>query len=322
MVREYTLPADVLFLVSCTNRKTRIPSSALTLRDVPAGTITSRAKSWVGRINSARGPTYAAECLYSGDHWHVVRSLSEFSSKNSVGSKILVCSAGYGLISASARIRPYSATFTSNHPDSVVQTQTNGKAVVARQQWWSAVASWEGPQPGSARSLAEAMRDFEYALIALSPPYLDAIGDDLADALTTAPPEKVSIFSAGATKSHRFGDYLIPCDSRLRSLIGGACSSLNVRCLRHAIEQASEGLDRESVRRRFARLLEERPEAPRPERTPMSDEEVTSFIVEALSADPDVRPTPLLRRLRDGARSCEQSRFSILFRRAQGGSDG
>jgi len=95
-----------------------------------------------------------------------------------------------------------------------------------------------------------------------------------------------------------------------------------VRCLRHAIEQASEGLDRESVKRRFARFLEERPEAPRPERTPMSDEEVTSFIAEALSADPDARPTPLLRRLRDGARSCEQSRFSMLFRRARGGSDG
>jgi len=140
------LPADVLFLVSCTNRKTRTPSSALTLRNVPPGTITSRAKSWIDRINSARGPTYAAECLYSGDHWHVVRSLSEFSAKNSVGSEILVCSAGYGLISASTRILPYSATFTSNHPDSVVQDKTNGKAVVARQQWWSIVASWEGPR--------------------------------------------------------------------------------------------------------------------------------------------------------------------------------
>ena len=315
------MAAHVLLLVSCTNRKTRTPSFALMLRNVSPGTTESRAKSWLRRLNAAGGPTYAAESLYAGDHWHVVRSLSESSARNAVRSEVFVCSAGYGLISASTKIRPYSATFTSSHPDSVVRTQSDGEAGIARRQWWSAISSWEGPEPGSARSLAVAMRHFDYALIALSPPYLDAIGDDLAKALTTAKPEKISIFSAGAKKSHRFGEYLIPCDSRLRSIIGGACSSLNIRCLRHAIERASEGLDHESVKRRFARLLEERPAAPLPERTPMSDQEVTSFILEALTADPGARPTPLLRRLRDSGRSCEQSRFSELFR-TRGGSDG
>jgi len=316
------LPADVLFLVSCTNRKTRIPSSSLMLRNVPSGTTESRARSWLRRLKATGGPTYPAESLYAGDHWHVVRSLSELSARNAMRSEVFICSAGYGLVSASTKIRPYSVTFTSNNPDSVVQAQSRGEAGIARRQWWSAISSWEGPEPGSVRLLAEAMRHFEYVLIALSPAYLDAIGDDLAIAITTAKPENISIFSAGAKKSHRFGEYLIPCDSRLRSIIGGTCSSLNIRSLRYAIERASEGLDREDVKRRFERLLEERPAAPLPKRTPMSDEEVTSFILEALTADPDVRPTPLLRRLRDGARSCEQSRFSILFRRARGGSDG
>jgi len=273
-------------------------------------------------LNAPGGPTYPAESLYAGDHWHVVRSISQSSAKNGVRSHVFVCSAGYGLISPSARIRPYSATFTSNHPDSVVQTPSNGEAINAPRQWWSAIAAWEGPEPGSARSLAEATSDFEYVLIALSPPYLDAIGDDLSAALKACSPLKVSIFSAGATNSNRFADYLIPCHSKLRYVIGGACNSLNVRCLRHAIEHASEGLDRESVKRRFARLLKKRPDESRPERTPMTDEEVTNFIVDALAADPLVRSTPLLRRLRDGGRSCEQSRFSAIFRRARGVRDG
>jgi hypothetical protein len=322
VVREFALRSDVLLLVSCSNRKTRTPSFALMLRSVPPGTTESRATAWLRRLNRTSGPTYDAESLYAGDHWHVVRSLTGLSARNSVRSEVFVCSAGYGLISVSAKIQPYSATFALSHPDSVVQAQSDGEAGSARRQWWSAIASWEGPEPGSARSLAEAMRHFEYAFIALSPPYLDAIGDDLANVLTTAKPEKISIFSAGAKKSHRFGEYLIPCDSSLRSIIGGACSSLNIRCLRHAIERASEGLDRESVKRRFARLLEERPAAPLPQRTSMSDEEVTSFILEVLTANPGARPTPLLRMLRDSGRSCGQSRFSNLFRQARGGSDG
>jgi hypothetical protein len=315
------LPADVLFLVSCSKRKTRTPSSTLTLRNLPPGTTESRAKSWIRRLRAASGPTHPAESLYAGDHWHVVRSLSEAATKNGVRCQILICSAGYGLISASAKIQPYSATFTSNNPDSVVQALSIAEAVVARRKWWSALTAWEGPEPGSARSLAEAIRDFEYSLVALSPPYLDAISDDLMDALGAAAPEKVSIFSAGATKSHRIGDYLIPCQSRLRSIVGGGCNSLNVRCLRYAIERASEGLDRERVKQRFARLLEGTPEGPRTERAPLSDEEITDYIAQALTADPGVRPTPLLRRLRDSGRSCEQSRFSELFRHAQGRSD-
>jgi hypothetical protein len=155
----------------------------------------------------------------------------------------------------------------------------------------------------------------------LSPPYLEAIGDDLSEALRTVAPEKVSIFSAGTTQSNHISEYLIPCNSSLRSLLGGACNSLNVRCLRHAIENASDGLDRESVKRRFARHLDGGPRDIRAKRDGMSDNEVTDYITKALTCDSGARPTPLLRELRDSGRACEQSRFKELFRRAKGRSD-
>ena len=34
-------------------------------------------------------------------------------------AQLWACSAGYGLIRADALVRPYAATFTSGHPDSV-----------------------------------------------------------------------------------------------------------------------------------------------------------------------------------------------------------
>jgi len=317
----YAMPADVLFLVSCSNRKTRTPSSTLMLRNMAPGTTETRARSWLRRLEMADGPAHAAESLYAGDHWHVVRSLSESSSKSALRSAVLVCSAGYGLISASTKIRPYSATFTSGHPDSIARDQSKSEIGLARRKWWSVLSSWQGPEPGLKRSLAEVMGQYDFVLIALSPPYLDAIGDDLESALTKANPESVSIFSAGAKPTHRFAEYCIPCDSRLRAHVGGACHSLNIRALRLAVERASEGLDRRSLERRFARLLEDSELSSAPQRTPMSDEEVVGFILKALKRDPQTRPTPLLRRLRDSGRSCEQARFSALFHRLRGGSD-
>jgi hypothetical protein len=292
------------------------------LRNVAPGTTEFRAKSWLGRLAATNGPAYAAESVYAGDHWQVVRSLSESSPKHAVHPEVLVCSAGYGLISASTKIRPYSATFASGHPDSIAPSRAEGEAGVARRKWWSALTSWEGPEPGLKRTLAAVLQRFDFALIALSPPYLDAIGDDLEAALAKANREKVSIFSAGAKSTHRFADYCIPCDSRLRAVVGGACNSLNIRALRLAVERASEGLDRRTLTRRFAALLEKKQPVASPERTPMSDEEVTAYILESLRRDPAARPTPLLRGLRDAGRSCEQARFSSFFRRVRGGSDG
>ena len=160
MVREYTNRQRTCcssFPAPTERRGPRPPRFDAPRGTLPAGTITSRAKSWIDRINSAARPTYAAECLYSGDHHGMWSARSpKFSSKNSVGSKILVCSAGYGADlgfgEVPARIRqPSPRTIRTRS----FRPQTNsGKAVVARQQWWLAVASWEGPQPGSARSLA------------------------------------------------------------------------------------------------------------------------------------------------------------------------
>ncbi len=317
--------AEVLVLVTCTNRKTARPSAALMLRAVPGRNPAARADAWVRRLQAARNHYLPAASLYSGDHWHVARSVQQSAASDGHRVSVWVCSAGYGLIPLHAEIVPYAATFSPNHPDSVTRGVDNGGASAARRTWWETLAAWSGPASGEPRTIEDLVSGQKRSslLVAASPHYLDAITDDLERAAGVLGPGRLAIFSAGADGHPSLGSYLIPCDARLQTALGGALSSLNARCVRYAIQNLDEnGSDLTGLPSLFSRLLRKQPPRESAQRTPLSDEEVSAFIRDALAADPAVRPTPLLRRLRGTSRACEQSRFCRLYREAMGGRHG
>ncbi len=317
--------AEVFVLVTCTNRKTVDPPAALMLRAVPGRVPGARAASWIHRLQTARVERLPAASLYAGDHWHVVRSIHQHGTRKGWRVSVWVCSAGYGLIPMQAEIAPYAATFVPNHPDSVSRGAKNGEASAARREWWTTLAAWPGPTPGAARTLCDLIsgRKNRYLLVASSPQYLDAVTDDLERAAETLGPERLTIFSAGTDSHPTLGNHLVPCDARLQRVLGGALNSLNARCVRYALEHLGEdGPQRTVLHTLFSRLLQKLPKHKPPQRSPLSDEDVCIFIKEALSADATVRPTALLRRLRESERACEQKRFGTLFRQVEGGRHG
>lgn len=317
--------ADVVVLVTCTNRKTLSPPSALMLRTVRGRTPAARAAAWLDRLQSAEVEHVPAESLYAGDHWQVVRAMRDDATRAGRRVCVWVCSAGYGLIPLGADIAPYGATFAPNHPDSVTRGQDNGRAGAARREWWRTLAGWSGPAPGSPRTIVDLVSGLKNRslLVAASPQYLDAAADDLALAASALGPERVAVFCAGLDSHPILDPYVVPCDARLQKALGGALNSLNARCVRSALPQTGEdGVRLTVLRRRFSRLLSAQPQRTTPKRTPLSDDEVRAFIMKALREDATLRPTPLLDRLRRRGLACEQARFCALFRRAEGGRRG
>jgi hypothetical protein len=310
--------------VTCANRKTVEPAPALTLRAVPRSPVTARCRAWIRRLKAAATtPSTPAEDLYAGDHWQVVRSLRTLLKGDNLSVSVWIVSAGYGLIPLHAGIRPYSATFSSNHPDSVVLEEHDDSPAKARRAWWKTLAEWDGPAPGHARmiaALASEQKDIAF-LVAASPTYLDAFADDLEAARQALPnPERLAVFSAGSEKPASLPANFIPCDARLRHLLGGSLGSLNVRCIRYALEKLNGDLPSVTgLRTLFTRALRRQPVLPTYTREPLSDEQVCAFIRSALAEDAELRPTPLLRRLRDSGRACEQARFTALFRKVERG---
>lgn len=311
---------SVNVVVTCTKRKAKPVLSQHRLRQVGGRSVAERARRWIARLDGEKGERVPACNLYQGDHWSVVSSLPDAAAKGGVEAKVWVLSAGYGLIPWEAPLLPYSATFSRDHADSVTAcAERLGEAVPAVQAaWWESLSSWSGPLPGAPRRLAEIVQaDPRASLLVIgSSVYLRAAQRDLTEALDALPdPAALSIVSSGSDDlGVRLTPHMIPSDARLRASLGGGMNSLNARVARKILEEARRWPVRsDALQPRYRRLLAAQQDLVSYDRRPMDDAQVRQFIADALRKDASAKKSPLLRRLRDGGRACEQKRFGALF---------
>lgn len=302
--------AAVHVIVTCTNRKTRTVPTHLRLAHVRGTSTDQQAREWISRlVREQAGSSVPARDLYAGEHWTIARSLPDCGD---LDEKVYLwaCSAGYGLIPASAPLHPYAATFTSGHADSVPGDPA---------AWWRTMSAWDGPQPGEPRSieaLAQACPDAVFLLM-LSPPYLRAcLGDIRAAVMKVRNADRFLLISAGTRHPGDLTDIFLPADARLQACLGGTRQALNVR--------VGERLLKERIRSRVAAadylssLLESQPPLTRYDRKKLSDEVIMSLIMDGLARSPGASASRLLRGFRDSGYACEQSRFGELHRKLTG----
>jgi hypothetical protein len=290
-------------VVTCSNRKAQPVPDRLRLREIPSDHISSRVKTWTRRLSECDRRVPAVR-LYSGEHWDVVRRVALQGGSH---VEIWICSAGYGLIPATATISPYSATFSVGHPDSV----PGGHRGAAR--WWEALGEWSGPakEPRTITDLAASDRCCRLLLV-LSAPYLMACRADIAASTKLLKnPGQVSIISAGTKSDLDLNQYLLPVDARLQPLLGGTRRSLNVRVLEHLLRSGTQ--DHAAMRDSLTALLAQQPPLPSYQRQRTTDAGVQEFIRRHLDADRSATHTRLLRTFRETGQACEQGRFAAIF---------
>ena len=282
-------------VVTCTKKKLRTVRETLQLRSVtPSTSIKSRARQWIERLRKASGNVVSPLSLYGGDHWSVVRELATKSLFGPNDIRIWVCSAGYGLIPLETRIHPYSATFSSGHPDSVAAGH-GSEATSTQAEWWRHLSEWEGPNPGSPRTIADLGHLFpdDLLLVVMSETYLLSAAPDLEAAVEHPAhrPDRFAILCSGVREFGALSPYLLPSDARLQSKVGGALASLNIRVARHLIDNTTpREWSRKNLRALLAAWLEDQPARVSYDREPMSDEEVRREIWQALKSDPGGPP--------------------------------
>ena len=303
-------------IVTCTKRKSVPAEDCLQLGRVAGSTVVELAKQWISRLQKASSPSRPADELYSGDHWQIARSLPEVASGRKVQVRLWVCSAGYGLIPSWAPLKPYSATFSTHHKDSVLRrlASLSGGNI---HEWWTQLAKWPGPVPGEPRTLSDLARDMKHSplIFVASDVYLRAVGSDLEDARNAlADPRLLTIVSGGGTPSGVLRSHLLPCNARLQSLLGGALMSLNVRAVRRIMSRVERWpLRCDDLAAEFQELVDAQPDFEQPQRRSMTDDKVQQFIRRHLAKNPLLCVSPLLRQFRDSGFACEQKRFGRLF---------
>lgn len=298
-------------VVTCTERKTAKVPERLRLRNVPDGKPWVRASAWVERL-TAELTTLAvpASDLYAGEHWTKAKGLPGLAEDTQ--AHLWACSAGYGLISAQARVQPYAATLSPGHHDSVSSGRTDAAA------WWEAIASWGGPEPEQPRTLhtlAESDPNATFLLV-LSATYLQACSTDIEKAAAVADPDRFMIVSAGTRTSGPLERLFLPANARLEAPLGGSRQVLNVRIAEDLLKR--QLMSRAAATGHLTDLLEKHPEIKRYGRQTLSDDEVINWIRAECERGCSASASRMLRVFRDSGYACEQHRFGELHRKLIG----
>jgi hypothetical protein len=300
-------PPKIVLIVACSQRKRIAPPNDLRLASIDA-LPAQRATQWRKRLRQVEAPEHPAHDIYAGDHWHTACEAYRLAQRYSSRTELWVISAGYGLIPSSKAIKPYSATFASGSADSVWRGSEDGDRPMLLKDWWRRL--------GHRATLSDLLtaRDNGAVLIAAGAAYLDALQNDLQDALEfDHARERISVISAGSRKT----DGLLPVDTRLRSVVGGTNSSLNARALRWlAAEPESHAFRRSAMSARLDRLTADLHLRSSPARATANDNQVAVKIRSIRRRSPGISRTRALQELRNAGIACEQERFASLWSRA------
>jgi hypothetical protein len=153
-------------------------------------------------------------------------------------------------------------------------------------------------------------------LVIASPTYIGAMADDLSSARAgLADPERLIVISSRAESLPEWlVSNLVPSEASLGEMLGGSRGSLHARTARRILQQSdAASLRAATLVPQYTRLVSESQNTTAPVRLRLGDENVRSFIRDAIAVNRALTCTAALRKLRSSGQACEQRRFAGLF---------
>lgn len=298
-----------LVFTTCTNRKRKPVSDSLHVSSLQSGALPEVASAWGARIRDVE-PRYAAHDIYGG------RGFQEaVTASKALGARLLIVSAGMGLIDASIKIPPYACTILTDSPDSISNRVAGG---VAPSDWWRELTA---ASPFSIPTACAVTSSSGLICAALSDVYIGLFADDLI-ALPPAHLQRLRLFTRApvARVPEPIRPFVMPYDDRLDgpdSPITGTRSDFAGRALRHFAEHIHEPDDARSAAEHAGAVTAAQAEwraAARFERARHDDAVLKALITQHWMAA-NGSGSRLLRFFRDDLNiACEQGRFAALVR--------
>lgn len=216
-----------VIVTSCSKRKRFRPASGLCASELMKGELGAVSSEWMRRVRAAK-PEVEASRLYCG---------RQFSESLAVGAhlraKILVVSAGLGVVTVDDRVAPYSLTIASGAPDNIL-SRVDGEAGPG--DWWQALVGLSQHQAGLAAALSQTF-DNDIVLLAMPSSYLAMVEHEFCD-LPEGMLARMRIFTAPSFRfrEQRLNSLVMPYDARLdgpSSPMPGTATDFSARAMRH-----------------------------------------------------------------------------------------
>lgn len=132
----------MIYLISnCTNSKKIIPNQDLLIANYQYNNIYNSISIWENNKKLSISKSYLAKELYKGHSWQeTLKSIDILS--NYYNTKLLISSAGYGLIDSMEKINSYQATFAKGNENSIYNFKNN-LIKVPTVIWWDAINKFD-----------------------------------------------------------------------------------------------------------------------------------------------------------------------------------
>lgn len=292
-----------LIVAPCSARKTKLPIASLCASKLPRGTQAAVAKAWLARLASApkEGLTPGRE-LYAGRSYRRIRAVSE-----QAGCRLLVISAGLGLVDSSTEVPSYDLTLS---PSATHSLDTKFVSRMVPSTWWEAVQ--KGPYATPVVALGEGNGR---VLVALTRPYAEMVGPSIAS-LPLFVRNRLRIFGSGLTQHlpSILHPQIIAYDGRLERVIAGTRLDAASRAMAHfvGIVSNSPATTVEADQADVDAALSDIALPIAPFRKRANDATLTRHIVRFVRSG--LSATTALKRLRAEAHiACEERRFRRLY---------
>lgn len=296
----------MIYLISnCTNVKKKLPLKSLLIRNYNFSDIQEASKTWNSNISNSSDDRLSALKMYRGPAWKAsLDSVINFSKR--FKTKLLISSAGYGLINSDNLISSYGVTFSKGHEDSIhnfnkVQTSTSTTI------WWDNINKFDLKELNINASV----------FIAVPYEYLIAMQNTIKQLIDLF---KKKVFIVVVTQKKLpslYDDYILNFDTRFNTYERGTLVTIIQRCMRWLANEISTNelkLEHIFLQEHINKFLLNYEKYSMEKREILSDAQITNLIKEKISSNEIKSATQGLKYIRSNGYACEQKRFGILFK--------
>lgn len=305
---------QIIIVANCSHLKRAGSSQPICIRNIKEKKMADPVVSWIEAICEVPW-TYPLTEIYRGQYWSVIREIEKVLAEKSFSRKLLVASAGLGLLGPSDRLPHYSATFQPRAEDDVLPTSLRtGLRRTGIRDWWKTINEALSPRK-TYTSLGEAVdADTSVILVLLSTYYLEALKPEIAELQTQFPGMHFLIFAPAEDPAARGLDGVIPLNASLQRQLGGNRGTTAVRMALAYLksERSLATISSQNCRQFLLSFQNSELKMEWPSRQVVSDLEVKMFI-RSLKESRSTAYTPALRAFRTAGFACEMKRFKLLF---------
>lgn len=293
----------IYLITNCTNAKKKITNLECKLRNFDFNDINQTANNWINKLSNSNDEKLPIKEMYKGVAWKAGLD-AEKSFSDKFNTKLLIASAGYGLVNSCKEIISYSVTFAKNQEDSVY----NFDLEMPTKTWWNSINNFD----------INTIDAKSYIFVSVPYEYLIAMKDTIDDLIKNFGNKVFIIVVSKKVLPKSFDGNILRFDTKFNNFEAGTMTTIIQRCLRwlsNEIVSKELSFEHKVLQNHIDTFLSQYSEYKVEKRIQGSDEELVLLIKEHISNHEIKSASKGLRKLRDMGYACEQKRYGQLFKK-------